>query len=147
MSTMKQMSDELAAIQKAYGPIRSEMMETTPGTKRCEELEEATGAFVPLERAAVSALSRMEPTDAREALALALVTLDYAVLNGNDMGGPDGTGSQRAAARGLVAYLARQAGLLPEDLGIFADALEESREMRWPVSPSLIHGDRSRAVA
>ncbi|MBL8565894.1 MAG: hypothetical protein JNM89_09270 [Hyphomicrobiaceae bacterium] len=132
MSTMSEVIDELAAIQAEFQPVLEEYQKAEPLTDRERYLDRTCGQFRTLERASVSALARMGPADSREALALALLLLDYAVFDGGDAGGFDGTGSHRAAAKGLVHYLAKQAGVAPGDLGIFAEAITESAEVRTP---------------
>jgi len=113
---------DLATMQARLQPLRDWLNSALPSASGLEAKEKECESLEPREMSLISAIARTEPATPADALALALVLFDYCELP--EMGGPDHTGNQHAAARGLLAYLSRAAGVEPRSLGIFTDALD-----------------------
>lgn len=122
-STIASLVAELAAVHTVLDPIAAACNEACPGDAGYDDLELACREHWARSRDLVSAMVGREPQSARDALALALVVLDYAAYDCASGVGSDGTPNHLTATRALVKYLAREAGVTPAELGIFGEAL------------------------
>lgn len=113
---------DLATMQARLQPLRDWLNSAPPSASGLEAKEKECESLKPREMSLISAIARTEPETPADALALALVLFDYCEFP--EMGGPDGTGNQHAAARALLGYLSRAAGIEPRALGIFTEALD-----------------------
>lgn len=123
-STIASLAAELRAVQAVLEPIAAAYNSALSSDANRDVLEQAFREHDTHAENIVSAMVGQEPQSARDALSLALVILDYAVFDGAAAGvGSDGTRNHVDAARALVRYLAREAGIAPADLGIFRETL------------------------
>lgn len=113
---------DLAMMQARLQPLRDWLTGAPPSAPGLEAKKKECERLEPREMSIISVIARTEPATPADALALALVLFDY--CEDPESGGPDLTGNQHAAARGLLAYLSRAAGVEPRSLGIFTEALD-----------------------